>query len=172
MYRVELSDAQRQELRGRTHASGVMPRTRDRLEMVRLCDARWSVPRIAAHLRISEKRVRHWLKAFLTGGFDALPDQPHPGQKSALTPAMEETIRQELRKGERTWTAPQLAEWVAEQLGVRLTPDRLARRLKRARISYQRTGRSLKHKQKPEEVASKKAEMEGQEKRGIAGRSM
>jgi transposase len=167
---VELSHAQQQELRRCTHVPGVLPRTRDRLEMVRLSDAGWSVPRIAAHLGISEKRVRHWLKAFLVGGFDALSDRPHPGQRSALTPAMEETIRQELRKGERTWTAPQLAEWVAEQLGVRLTPDRLARRLKRARISYQRTGRSLKHKQKPEEVAPKKAEMEAQEKRGIAAR--
>jgi len=171
VYRVELNDAQRQELRRRTHAPGVMPRTRDRLEMVRLSDAGWHVPQIAAHLGISEKRVRHWLQAFLAGGFEALPDRPHPGQRSALTPAMEETIRQELRKGERTWTAPQLAEWVADQLGVRLTPDRLARRLKRAGISYQRTGRNLKHKQKPEQVALKKAEMEAQEKRGIAARS-
>jgi transposase len=171
VYRVELNDAQRQDLRRRTHAPGVMPRTRDRLEMVRLNDAGWRVPRIALHLGISEKRVRHWLKAFLAGGFAALPDRPHPGQRSALTPAMEETIREELRKGERTWTAPQLAEWVTEQLGVRLTPDRLARRLKRARISYQRTSRSLKHKQKPEEVAPKQAEMAAQEKRGIAGRS-
>ena len=168
---MELNDAQRQELRRRTHAPGVMPRTRDRLEMVRLSDAGWHVPQIAAHLGISEKRVRHWLQAFLAGGFEALPDRPHPGQRSALTPAMEETIRQELRKGERTWTAPQLAEWVADQLGVRLTPDRLARRLKRAGISYQRTGRNLKHKQKPEQVALKKAEMEAQEKRGIAARS-
>ena len=120
-----MSDAQRQELRRRTHALGVMPRTRDRLEMVPLSDAGGRLPQIAAHLGMSEKRVRHWLKAFLAGGFDALPDRPHPGQQSALTPAMEETIRQELRQGERTWTAPQWAEWVAERLGARLTPDRL-----------------------------------------------
>lgn len=171
MYQACLTDAQRIELHRRAHAPGVMPRTRDRLEMVRLSDAGWSIPRIAAHLRYSDKRVRHWIKTFLTGGFDALPDRPHPGQKSALTPDMEAALRQELLQGERTWTASQLADWVQERLGVRLTPDHLAKRLKRARIAYKRTGRSLKHKQKPEEVAAKRAEREGQEKRGPPARS-
>jgi transposase len=171
MYRVSLTDAQRQELHRRAHEPGVMPRTRDRLEMVRLSDAAWSIPQIAAHLQISEKRVRHYIKAFLTQGFDALPDRPHRGQQSALTPAMEEAIRQEMRRQARTWTAAQVADWVAQRLGVRLTPDYLARRLKRARIAYKRTGRSLHHKQDPEEVAQKKAEREEQAKRGRSGRS-
>jgi transposase len=171
MYRVRLTDAQREELQRRAHASGVMPRTRDRLEMVRLSDAGWSVPRIAAHLSIHEQRVRYYVKAFLAHGFDALPDRPHLGQRSALTPAMEEAIRQELRQQERTWTAAQLADWVAERFAVRFTPDHLARRLKRARISYKRTGRSLKHKRKPEEVETKAAEMAAHEKRGTRVRS-
>jgi transposase len=171
MYRVHLTDAQRAELQRRAHAPGVMPRTRDRLEMVRLADAGWRIPRIAGHLCLSEKRVRHYIKAFLAHGFEALPDRPHPGQQSALTPAMEEAIRQELRTGARTWTAPQLADWVAQQFGVRLTPDALSRRLKRARIAYKRTSRSLKHKQKPDEVAAKEAEMAAQEKRGTPERS-
>ena len=172
MYRVRLTDAQRDELQRRTHTPGVMPRTRDRLEMVRLSDAGFSVPQIGRHLRISEKRVRHYLKAFLAHGFDALPDRPHPGQPSALTPAMEAAIRQELRQDERTWTAAQLADWVAEQCGVRLGAAWLSQRLKRAQIAYKRTSRSLKHKQKPEEVAAKKAERAAQEKRGTKARSM
>jgi putative transposase len=171
MYRVALTDAQREELHRRAHAPGVPPRTRDRLEMVRLSAAGWSPPKIAAHLQISEKRVRHYLKAFLTGGFDALPDRPHPGQASPLTPRIEEAIRQELRQDERTWTAEQLARWVDQQFGVRLRPDTLTRRLKRARIAWKRTSRSVKHKQKPEEVAEKKAEREAQDKRGTKARS-
>jgi putative transposase len=171
MYRVDLTEAQREELRRRSREPGVMPRTRDRLEMVRLSDAGWSVPRIAALLGISEKRVRHWIKTFLSDGFDALPDRPHLGQQSALTPTMEEAIRQEMRREARTWTAAQVADWVAERFGVRLTPDYLARRLKRARIAYKRTGRSLHHKQNPEEVAKTKAQREEQAKRGTSGRS-
>jgi transposase len=171
MYRVTLTDAQREELHRRVHAPGVAPRTRDRLEMVRLSAAGWSPPKIAAHLQISEKRVRHYLKAFLAGGFEALPDRRHPGMASPLTPALEEALRQELRKDERTWTAAQLADWVAAQFGVRLTADALTRRLKRARIAWKRTSRSVKHKQKPEAVAAQKEERAAQDKRGRKGRS-
>jgi transposase len=130
MYRVRLTDAQRDELQRRAHAKGVMPRTRDHLEMVWLSAAGWSVPKIAAHLGIHEQRVRYYVKAFLAQGFEALPDRPHRGQRSALTPAMEEAIRQELRQSQRTWTATQ----VAERFDLRFTPDHLARRLKRARM--------------------------------------
>jgi transposase len=171
MYRVTLTDAQRDELHRRAHAPGVAPRTRDRLEMVRLSAAGWSSPKIAAHLQISEKRVRHYLKAFLAGGFDALPDRRHPGMASPLTPAMEAALRQELLKDERTWTAAQLADWVAAQFDVRLTADALTRRLKRARIAWKRTSRSVKHKQKPEAVAAQKAARAAQDKRGSRARS-
>src|SRR5438094_704689 len=129
MYRVRLTDAEQQELQRRAHQPAVKARTRDRLEMVRLSHAGWSAPQIARHLGVCEKRVRHWLKTFLHAGFDALPDRPHPGQQSALTPAKEEAIRERLRQEPRTWTAGQLAEWVAEHLKVRLSADRLARRL-------------------------------------------
>lgn len=171
MYRVRLNDAQQQELNRRAHEPGVKPRTRDRLEMVRLAAAGWSIPGIAVHVGVCEKRVRYWIKAFLQGGFDALPDQPHPGQQSSLTPAMEEAIRQELRRTPQTWSAPQIADWVAEQYGVRLTAEYLAERLKRARIAYKRTGRSLKHKQDPDAVAEKQTEMAAHEKRGTPARS-
>lgn len=171
MYRVALTDVQRDELHRRAHTPGVQPRTRDRLEMVRLSAAGWSPPQIAAHLQISDKRVRHYLKAFLAAGFDALPDRPHPGMTSPLTPAIEAALRQELRQDERTWTAAQLAAWVDEQFGVRLTPDALTRRLKRARIAWKRTSRSVKHKQQPEAVAAKKEERAAQDKRGSKARS-
>lgn len=171
MYRACLSDTQREELQRRAHEKGVMPRTRDRLEMVRLSDAGWSIPKIAVHLRMSEKRVRHWIKTFLTSGFEALPDRPHPGQSSALTEAMIQVLDQELRKEERTWSTAQLADWVAERFQVRFTPGHLGRCLNRAGITYKRTARSVKHKQKPEEVEAKQAEKAEHEKRGITARS-
>jgi transposase len=149
MYRVHLTDAQRDALEQRAHDPRTKPRTRDRLEMVRLAAAGWSVPQIARHFRCHEETVRPWLKAFLARGFDALADQPHPGQQSKLTPAMEETLRAELRRDARTWTAAPLAAWVAEQFGVRLAAAELGRRLKRAGIIDKRASRSLKHQQNP-----------------------
>jgi putative transposase len=76
--------------------------------------------------------------------------------------------RAEIAKGERTWTAGQVADWVAEQYGVRISPGRMRVQLKRAKLSYQRTARTLKHKQQPEEVAERKAELGELEKKGLA----
>lgn len=164
LYRVHLTEAQRGELHRRTRDPKIMPRTRDRLEMVRLSDAGWSIPQIAAHLQVSEKRVRYWIKQFLTGSFDALPDQPHVGQQSRLTPALVAALQEEVEQSQRTWTARQLADWLGKQHGVRLTPNHLARRLKKARFSYKRTERGLQHKQDPAQVAERQADLETAEK--------
>jgi putative transposase len=169
VYRVHLTEAERQELTRRAHAPNLPWRTRDRLEMVRLSNAGFSIPKIAQLLRVSEVRVRYWIKRFLAEGFEALPDQPHLGQQSGLTPAILEALAAELQQTDRTWTAQQLADWVAEHHGLRLTSDYLARRLKRARLSYKRTARSLKHKQDPEQAKQKQAELATLEKGG--GRS-
>lgn len=169
MYRVNLTLEEQWELRRRTREAGIMPRTRDRLEMVRLSHEGWSIPKIAVYLGTHEHRVRYWIKRYLAGGFDALPDQPHPGQKSAVTPAILASMKAEIAKADRTWTARQLADWMEAEHGLRRSPEQLSRLLKRDRIVFKRTGRGIKHKQKPEEVAAKKAELEALEKKGDEG---
>jgi transposase len=166
LYRVHLSDEERQELQRRARTLGVRPRTRDRLEMVRLSAAGWSVPQIARHLGMCEKSVRSWLRTFLEEGFDALLDQPPTGRTSRLTPAIREAVRQEFAKGDRTWTAQQVAEWIAERFGMAVSLSHLRRLLRRWKLSYKRTTRSVKHKQKPAEVAAQQTALEGEEKRG------
>lgn len=166
MYRVALSDEQQWELQRRAHAPGIRPRSRDRLEMVRLSHAGQSVPQIARHLGMSEKRVRHWIKTFLAKGFDALTDRPPIGRPSRLTPAIGAAVRQELEKGDRTWTAPQLAAWIEQQFGVGVSAAHLRRFRRRWQLSWKRTARSLKHKQQPEEVVAKKKELAALEKKG------
>jgi transposase len=166
MYRVHLSDEQRRELHQRAHAQDVMPRTRDRLELVRLSDAGFSIPWIARHLGQSEGRVRHWIKQFLAEGFDALPDQPHPGQKSAVTPAMIAALPAAMADSPQAWTARQIADWVADRYGVRRSPRQISRLVARAKQSYKRTQRGLKHKQHPEQVAKKNGELAVLEKGG------
>lgn len=164
MYRVRLTEAQRDELQQRTRDPELKRRTRDRLEMVRLSDAGGSVPQIAAHLRLGEKNVRHWIKRYVEGGFDALTDQPHRGRPSRLTPELTSALQAEVAQGARTWSAEQMAAWLAEEHGVQLTPPQVAKRLKKARLSYKRTERGVKHKQDPEEVAKKQADLETAEK--------
>jgi transposase len=166
MYRITLTDDQRHELHRRTRQAGIASSTRDRLEMVRLSDASWSVPKIARHLAIHEQTVRVWIKTFIAKGFEALTTKPRGGDTSQLTPAIIEAIRSEVRKGERIWSASTICDWVAEHHGVRISPGRMRVHLKRAKLSYQRTSRSLKHKHKPEELAERKAVLEALEKRG------
>lgn len=169
MYRLSLSPQQRQHLQERARQTSTAPNTRDRLEMVRLCDAGWSVPRIARHLGHHEQTVRFWIKAFLKGGFEALVDQPRGGKSSALTSEKLAAVRERLAVGDRTWTTAQIAQWIAQEQGVRLSQRRLREHLRRAGLSWQRTSRTLKHKQCPEEVARKQAALEVLEKGVLRG---
>ena len=168
MYRIAVSDEQRHELRERTRQAGSAPRTRDRRERVRLSDAGWSVPRIARHLGQHEQTVRAGINAFLDGGFPALAHKPRGGKQSALTAALLAAVRAEVATGTRPWTAAQVADWVAEHHGVRLRADRLCVHLRRAKISWQRTSRPLKHTQDPDEVAARQAVLEECAKKGLA----
>ncbi len=169
MYRIILTDDQRPELQRRTRQPGIAPSTRDRLEMVRLSDAGWSVPKIAHHLGLHAQTVRAWIKAFIARGFDALTTKPRGGDHSEVTPVMLEAVRAEVATGRRTWSAREIADWVAEQHGVRISPGRRRVHLKRAKLSYQRTSRSLRHKQRPEEVAERKEQLAALEKKRMPG---
>ena len=169
LYRVRLTEEQRDELHRRTRVIGIKPRTRDRLEMVRLSDAGWKVPRIAQHLRVSAIRVRFWLRRFLDEGFDALADRPFPGRPGRLTPALLDQLRQELDRGDRTWTTRQVAEWLETEHGVRFSPDHLGVLMRRAGLSCRRTERDLGHKQDPAEVADRTADLQTLEKGAMPG---
>ncbi len=156
MYRVTLTAEQRVELDRRAHQVGVAPCTRDRLEMLRLSDAGWSIPKIARHLRQHEQTVRYWIKAYLDGGFDALSNKPRGGKTSVLTPELCDALVALVSQGERTWTAGQLADWLAQEHQVHLSADWVRVHLKRADLRYKRTSRSLKHKQKAEKLPTSK----------------
>ena len=167
MYRGTLTDEQRQELQRRTRQRDMAPSTRDRLEMIRRAAAGWRIPTIACHLGQHEQTVRAWIKVLLARGFDALPNKPRGGTASALTPAIVAAVRPELIEEHRTWTAAHLVAWVAGQDGVRLSTGRLRIPLNRAKRSYHRTSRTVKHKQKPAEVIENQAAIEDVEKQGL-----
>lgn len=164
MLSVHLTDEQRDELDRRTRTPGIKPRTRDRLEMVRLAGAGWQAQQIATHFRRSVRRVRFWLNRFRKLGFDGLEDQPHVGKISRLTPEMIEALREVLDQGERTWTRRQVAEWLENQYGLRFSLSHLGALLRRVRLSSRRTERDLGHKQDPKQVAACKADLQTLEK--------
>lgn len=160
MYRIHLTEQQQQELHQRAHQPIVAPRTRDRFEMIRLSDKGWSIPKIAVHLDQHEQTARYWIKAFLSGGFDALADRPHTGKTSAITPQILADVRTWLTEGDKTWNARQVAAEVNARYGILRSLDQWHRLLKREHMTYKRTRRTLHHKQNPTQVADKTAELD------------
>lgn len=167
MYRISLSPEQRQSLQEQARQRGLCPYRRERLEMVRLSDAGWSVPRIAHHLGAHEQTVRTWVKTFLCGGLEALSNKPRGGKSSALTEEILEAVRAELAQGQRIWTAGQVADWIAQHHAVHLSVRRVRSHLRRAGLSWQRTSRSIEHKQDAQEVAAKRISLEMLKKGGM-----
>jgi transposase len=170
MIRVILTAAQRADLRTRTHAPGITPRLRDRLEMIRLADAGWRVPRIARHLGSHEYTVRKYVKAFLADGFDALPDRPKPGRPPTVTSTHLDALEAVLEAGERTWTTRQLVAWLEREHGVRVHPNYLSALFHARRCRWKRTVTSVAHQQRdPAAYAAKVEELAVLKKKRLPG---
>ena len=135
MYHIHLTDVHQAELLRRT-----------RLEMVHLSEAGWGVPRIAAHLHLHEQTVRHWIKAFLLGDFDALSNKPHLGKRATVSAATLAAFADLIGKGERTWTSVQAQAWLFSK-GVSLQRTQIRHYLRRLGLRYKRTARTVRHKQ-------------------------
>jgi transposase len=159
MYRVTLDPARREELHRRTREASITPRTRDRLEMIRLSAAGLSVPRIARQMDCSEQTVRKYIKAYLEEGFAALPDRPHPGPPAKVKEKHLQALEQKLDETDRAFTAPQLADWLKSEHGVTVHPDHLRVLLHRRGFRWKRMKRSVEHKQS-DPVAQEAAEIE------------
>jgi transposase len=167
--RVTLTPAEHEELRARTRDPGITPRTRDRLEMVRLADAGWRIPRIARHLTLHEQTVRRQVKAFLVHGFATLPDRPRTGRPPTVTEDHLLAIEALLDAGGRTWTTRQLVAWLEAEHGVAVHPDHLRRLLRRRRFGWKRTVTSVAHQRRDHAAyAAKVEELETLKKRRSA----
>lgn len=159
MIRVRLTEEQRAEVRRQARRPGVAPRTRERLEMIGLSDAGWSVPRIARHLGRHEQTVRAAVQAFLAGGLERLVDRPRSGRPRRVTEEHLSALERLLDETSRTWTMPQLVAWLRDEHGVSVHPDYLAALLKRRRFRWKRTKRSVGHKADAERQAATAREL-------------
>ena len=108
MIRVVLTESQVSELTRLRRDAKTRPRTRDRLEMVRLANLGWNIPKIAQHFQMTESRVRHWVKTFLSEGFDGLKDRGGVGPKRRLTAPIIDEIREMTAQEGKTWTTVQI----------------------------------------------------------------
>jgi putative transposase len=168
MIRVRLTDLERTAVQALRRDATLRPAEGDRVEMVLLSAAGWTVPAIAHHLGYCAATVRTVLKQFIPTDLTMLR-RHRPGPPTDWARAERVTAALNRRLDEpRTWTAAQLAQALQEE-GIVLSTRQTRKYLKRLGANWRRTARSLKHKQDPVQVEQAKRKLAHLEKRGPRG---
>jgi transposase len=121
-------------------------RLRTRAQMVLLAvEQHLTAPAIAAIVREHDQTVRNWLKRWLAEGIEGLKDRPMPGAPTKVTPAYTEQLLAAVRRRPRSldqpysmWTLQRLADYMAEQTGLRLSIETVRKLLKVHDIVFSR----------------------------------
>ena len=138
-------------------------RLRTRAQIVLLAaEQRLTAPAIAAIVREDDQTVRNWLKRWMAEGIAGLHDRPMPGAPPKITKAYEaqllETVRRRPRSLEQAysmWTLQRLADYMAEQTGIRVSYETIRRLLKAADIVLSRPQHKI-NSPDPEYVVKKR----------------
>lgn len=121
-------------------------RVRTRAHIVLLAgEQRLSVSAIATIVRETGQTVRNWFKRYEAEGIEGLQDRPMPGAPSKVTPTYAEQVCTAARQRPRSlgqpyslWTLERLADYMAEQTGIRVSYDTVRRLLAAAEIVLSR----------------------------------
>ena len=141
----QLSAAQHAELdhANRTAKDG---RLRIRALIVLLAAERGMVAAdIAAVVRMHEETVRRWLVRYQAEGLEGLKDSPRTGAPPKVTRAYREQLLAVVRRRPRSlglpvslWTGERLADYLAEQTGIRVSRETVYRLLRAGGIHLNR----------------------------------
>lgn len=140
-----LTDDEHQEL-DELYRKTKVPRLRTRAQMVLLsAEKGLTVPEIAEIVRESQATVLRWLKRYMAEGTAGLQDAPRPGAPPRITDAYREQLEAAVRRRPRSlglpyslWTLQRLADYMAEQTGVRVSYETVRRVLKSVDIVLSR----------------------------------
>lgn len=121
-------------------------RLRTRVPMILLAlEHGWTARQIATIVRESDETVRRWLKRYQAEGLLGLHDAPRPGAPGKVTSAYQEQLLHVVRRRPRSldqpyslWTLQRLADYLAEQTGIRVSIETVRRQLKAAGIVLSR----------------------------------
>jgi len=106
-------------------------RLKTRSQMMLLAAERQMVAAdIAAIVRENEQTVRRWMKRYMAEGVEGLKDAPRPGAPPKVTPEYEAELVRVVRLRPRSmdlefslWTLQRLAEYMAEETGIRIEAE-------------------------------------------------
>jgi transposase len=138
---------------------------RTRCDMILLSNDGLSPPRIAKRIRFSRYTVVRFIQRYEAEGLRGLYTKPRSGRPRRVTPDYEAELLAAVEKEPRSlglpfsnWTTSNLAEYMAKQTTIVITPRQVEHYLKVHDWRLRRPVRTVKHKQDPDLVAEKKTD--------------
>ena len=157
-----LSDQEAKALK-RLHRETKSADVRSRCDMILLSNEGLSPPQIAKRVRFSRYTVGRFIHRYEAEGLQGLYTKPRSGRPRRVTPEYEAKLEAAVEKEPRSlglpfsnWTTANMAEYMAEQTGILISPRQVERYLKLHDWRLRRPVRTVKHKQDPDLVAEKK----------------
>ena len=122
------------------------PRYRTRAQMVLLSSEQGlKAEEIAQIVRESDITVLRWLKRYLAEGIEGLKDAPRPGRSVVVTPEYRKRLLEVVRRRPRSlgleysmWSLQRLADYLAEETGIRVSTETVRRELAKEGIVFSR----------------------------------
>jgi transposase len=122
------------------------PRYRTRAQMILLsAEKGLKAEAIAEIVRESHITVLRWLKRYMAEGIDGLMDAPRPGRSAQVTGEYRKRLLETVRRRPRSlgleysmWTLQRLANYLAEETGIRVSAETVRRELAKEGIVFSR----------------------------------
>ena len=122
------------------------PRYRTRGQMVLLsAEKGLKAEDIAQIVRESHVTVLRWLKRYMVEGVEGLKDVPRPGRSTMVTDEYRRQLLEKVRRRPRSlgleysmWTLQRLADYMAEESGIRVSHETVRRELAKEGIVFSR----------------------------------
>jgi transposase len=145
------------------------PRLRTRAQMVLLStEKQLTADEIAELVRESHATVLRWLKRYMAEGIEGLKDAPRPGKPSTVTDEYRERLVEAVRRRPRSlelefslWTLQRLADYMAEQTGIRVSDETVRRELKKAGIVLSRPQHTISSPDPEYQVKKRRLKTQG-----------
>lgn len=141
---------------------------RSRCQMILLSNEGQSPPQIAEQVRFHRRTVTRYIQRYEAGGIDGLLTRPRPGRPPKVTEAYKALLLQAVEQEPRmlglpfsNWTTANLAEYLAQETGIELSPRQVENILKANDWRLRRPVRTVKHKQDPDLFEEKKTHPTG-----------
>lgn len=145
LYVPSLSEEQKTEL-DELYRKTEVPRVRTRAQMVLLsAEKKLKVDEIADIVRESSVTVLRWLHRYMAEGMQGLLDAPRAGRSSILSDEFRKRLLEVVRRRPRSleleysmWTLQRLADFMAEDTGIRVSTETIRRALAKEDIVFSR----------------------------------